>query len=683
MYKFLNIILLLGLLASGFFVNAQVRVIDNKGTVTTIDPSKWTRVGVTNDVYNKYPGNVGIGISSPVASLHNSGSTILGVTLASNSSATYTIPSTMVDAFSGVVITQTGSAAVVTLSVPTNATAGRHFTIVNAATSTFPLTINNYTLTIGASGEFVWNGSTWSSLSTVASVVPFSGLSNATAINTIDNTAQAQTWGWTTATTQNALTMNANALTTGTLLGLNAAGLTSGSGMSITSSGSGLTGSLLSATSGSTAALTNGAVHFNLTGAHTGNGVQIDDATITGNAMAIQANSLTLGNALTVSSNGVLQTGSALAVVTQTTATPTNGLVRFNFAGDHSGIGFQLDDVTSTGSAQTINATGIYTGTGLWNLNANNATIGTIANINANSLTDGTGFSIASTGAGTLRAGSLLKVSGAVAATTVTNGLFSVVNTASSSAGTVATIKANATPGSGLTVLANGNIGVGVATPGAALHIEAGTAALGTAPLKIDDGSVLTTIEKGTIEKDANVFYATPDATNRGVLPAVSYSVLSTDYALGTFAAATPKNIFPSGQGTINLAGNTTYEFEAIYYLTNRTTSHTTATLFGGTAVETIKYSALVSSGAVNAVITTQHTSNVTVPTARVLNAASTAAETVIQLHGIIWVTTAGTFIPQIQSNVALTAGGVCQKGSFFKLTPIGNSTVTKIGSWM
>jgi len=163
------IILLLGSISFSYFVEAQVRVIDNKGTVMTVDPSKWTRVGVTNDIYNKYPGNVGIGIAVPVASLHNAGSTILGMTTATNTTATYTVPAALVDEYSGVVITQTVSPAAVTLTAPTNITAGRRFTIANAAGSTFSLTLGTYTLPVGTSGAFVWNGAAWSAPSTVAS----------------------------------------------------------------------------------------------------------------------------------------------------------------------------------------------------------------------------------------------------------------------------------------------------------------------------------------------------------------------------------------------------------------------------------------------------------------------------------------------------------------------------------
>jgi len=105
-----------------------------------------------------------------------------------------------------------------------------------------------------------------------------------------------------------------------------------------------------------------------------------------------------------------------------------------------------------------------------WNWNT--ATTQSAFTINANTLTSGTALRIASTGSGILTSGSLLNVSGQVAAGTETNGLFSVDNTGVSTTGTVATIQANSTAGSGLTVLANGNVGIGTSVPASMLEVN-------------------------------------------------------------------------------------------------------------------------------------------------------------------------------------------------------------------
>lgn len=48
----------------------------------------------------------------------------------------------------------------------------------------------------------------------------------------------------------------------------------------------------------------------------------------------------------------------------------------------------------------------------------------------------------------------------------------------------------------------------------------AGSASAGSWPV-LASGTLLTTAEAGAIERDADVFYATPDAGNRGVLLAI------------------------------------------------------------------------------------------------------------------------------------------------------------------
>jgi hypothetical protein len=171
-------------------------------------------------------------------------------------------------------------------------------------------------------------------LGTTASTgVAFNVLTNAVATGVLDNTNFAQTWNWSTAATETALALNMNALT-------------SGNGLAISSTNTGTTGNLLSVTSASTGAFTDGGVRFNFTGAHTGNGVQVDSATLTGNAFAINANSLTTGSALSITSS-------------YGAGNSTNGLLRVaNTSAVTNGVIFRAQSNSTTGSGLTVLANG-------------------------------------------------------------------------------------------------------------------------------------------------------------------------------------------------------------------------------------------------------------------------------------------------------------------------------------
>jgi len=60
-------------------------------------------------------------------------------------------------------------------------------------------------------------------------------------------------------------------------------------------------------------------------------------------------------------------------------------------------------------------------------------------------------------------------------------------------------------------------VSIGGVTPTARLHLPAGTAAAGTAPLKVASGTLLTTSEAGAIEYDGCKFYLTNVATARSI----------------------------------------------------------------------------------------------------------------------------------------------------------------------
>ena len=54
-----------------------------------------------------------------------------------------------------------------------------------------------------------------------------------------------------------------------------------------------------------------------------------------------------------------------------------------------------------------------------------------------------------------------------------------------------------------------GKLGIGITDPTAYLHLKAGTATAGTAPIKLTSGTLLATPESGTIEFDGTKWYMT------------------------------------------------------------------------------------------------------------------------------------------------------------------------------
>lgn len=97
------------------------------------------------------------------------------------------------------------------------------------------------------------------------------------------------------------------------------------------------------------------------------------------------------------------------------------------------------------------------------------ATTTTAQSLAANSLTTGTAKSIT---ANALTTGSILSVSSSNNNLNSANGLLQVANTGTSTNGVLVRMQSNSTSGSGLTVLTNGNVGIGSVSPQQALEVN-------------------------------------------------------------------------------------------------------------------------------------------------------------------------------------------------------------------
>lgn len=83
-------------------------------------------------------------------------------------------------------------------------------------------------------------------------------------------------------------------------------------------------------------------------------------------------------------------------------------------------------------------------------------------------------------------------------------------------------------------VAPTGNIGIGITNPTAILHLKAGTATAGTAPMKIPSGNLLTTTEVGAVEADAAHLYWTDGSGARQQLSSYTDSTLRQLQAVDT-----------------------------------------------------------------------------------------------------------------------------------------------------
>ena len=221
------------------------------------------------------------------------------------------------------------------------------------------------------------------------------------------------------------------------------------------------------------------------------------------------------------------------------------------------------------------------------------------------------------------------------------------------------------------------NTGVALPTGTSIGSIAAGTAFV--APLNLTSGTNLTTATAGAMEYDGTVFYATPTALQRGVIMAEQIILLQSAYTLTSQTAAQAMFNTPAG-GQVTLTAGT-YEFECFYSLSAMSASSGSfGFALGGTATKTQFFWSLAAKASPLATTTAANsTYNVTAANTA-LSAASVNTVGYANISGIINVSASGTVIPQVSLGVA--AAAVVGIGSYFRIRPIGSTTVTSVGNW-
>jgi hypothetical protein len=183
----------------------------------------------------------------------------------------------------------------------------------------------------------------------------------------------------------------------------------------------------------------------------------------------------------------------------------------------------------------------------------------------------------------------------------------------------------------------------------------------------------------GAFEYDGAAVYATPTTGQRGVISTDQLIIQQAAYTLTSQTAAQKLfNATVNGQVTLT-AG--TYGFDCFFSLSSMSSSSGSfGFALGGGATFTQYWWADAQKG--TATLATATATQSTYNTAANTTLATASVNTVgyAKIAGNIVVTVGGTLIPQVSLGVA--AGAVVGIGSYFRIRPVGSTSVVSIGNW-
>lgn len=196
----------------------------------------------------------------------------------------------------------------------------------------------------------------------------------------------------------------------------------------------------------------------------------------------------------------------------------------------------------------------------------------------------------------------------------------------------------------------------------------------------------LGTAAAGAFDYDGKVFYATPQGTQRGVVPGAQFFRLDSNLAGANVNTA--QNVLGVG---VTLSSSTVYAFEAVYAFSKSagTTAHTLGIGFGGTAtLNNIGYEANGSESTSSFTARVNASTNELFVTSAANTTFSTSNATANvfifgALRGTVSVNAGGTFIPQYTLSAAPGGAYTTAAGSYFLIYPIGASGANvNVGTW-
>lgn len=213
--------------------------------------------------------------------------------------------------------------------------------------------------------------------------------------------------------------------------------------------------------------------------------------------------------------------------------------------------------------------------------------------------------------------------------------------------------------------------------------IQAGSASADSWPT-FASGTVMTTAEDGALEADADAFYLTTDAGNRGYVPAVH--IIRAD-ATRTFTSNT------SQQAIFNSPSNGRLTLETGTYLFNCLVAMDTQSATSGNGKFAINSGGTATLGSMlwhgwgqdlaneaTGAATGGSWHSIAIQTGTNLTTAATGAAHAFQIKGTFEVTGAGTIIPSYAQTTA--AAAVVKIGSYCAFERVGSTTMTSVGQW-
>jgi hypothetical protein len=208
------------------------------------------------------------------------------------------------------------------------------------------------------------------------------------------------------------------------------------------------------------------------------------------------------------------------------------------------------------------------------------------------------------------------------------------------------------------------------------------------APVVLTAGTNTSVISAGAVEYNGSVFFGSPAAGQRGLLPAEYLVALASNYTANDSSSLQKVFNVPT-DGAIAVLANTTYMIEGLYIIApainfNAESLQTLFSLDGGATLTSIRYVADASTGLANASTAIKRTQVASAGAVTVTDAAPGGAATnfVVQLRGIIRTNTAGTLTPGFRFTGTPGSAPIVQSNSFFRLVPVGTGSTTTIGAW-